>query len=106
MTTTTYLQFAASLVFVLALIGVAAFVARRLGLGGGTRGTAGRRRLGLVEVLPLDGRRKLVLLRCDDAEHLVLLGATGELLVEAGVRPPGGGFLHALRRDPAAESAS
>ena len=38
MNVTTYLQFGASLVFVLALIGVAAVLARRLGLGQGPRG--------------------------------------------------------------------
>lgn len=79
-----YLQFAASLVFVLALIGAAAFVARRVGLGGiVARRPDSRRRLALVEVLPLDGRRRLVLLRCDAREHLVILGPNGETVVDA-----------------------
>ena len=52
MNVTTYLQFAASLVFVLALIGVAAVLARRLGFGQGARGGSGTRRLGIVEVRP------------------------------------------------------
>ena len=86
MNVTTYLQFAASLAFVLALIGVAAVLARRLGFGqGGARGGSGTRRLGIVEVLPLDGRRRLVLLRRDETEHLVILSASGEQLIEAGI---------------------
>ncbi|MFZ1413649.1 MAG: hypothetical protein WAS73_03570 [Defluviicoccus sp.] len=89
MNVTTYLQFAASLVFVLALIGVAAVLARRLGLGQGARGGSGARRLGIVEVLPLDGRRRLVLLRRDETEHLVILSAGGEQLIEAGIRRTG-----------------
>lgn len=91
MNVTTYLQFAASLVFVLALIGVAAVLARRLGLGQGARGGSATRRLGIVEVLPLDGRRRLVLLRRDETEHLVILSATGEQLIEAGIRRPATG---------------
>lgn len=85
MNVTTYLQFAASLVFVLALIGLAAVLARRLGLVQGTRGASGARRLGIVEVLPLDGRRRLVLVRRDQTEHLVILSASGEQLIEAGI---------------------
>jgi flagellar protein FliO/FliZ len=84
MDVTTYLQFLASLVFVLALIGLAAFIARRAGLGTRTRG--GSRRLGVVEVLPLDGRRKLVLVRCDEREHLIILGSSGETVVGPGLR--------------------
>jgi flagellar protein FliO/FliZ len=89
MNVTTYLQFAASLVFVLALIGVAAVLARRLGFGQGARGGSGTRRLGIVEVLPLDGRRRLVLLRRDETEHLVILSATGEQVIEAGIHRTG-----------------
>lgn len=89
MNVTTYLQFAASLVFVLALIGVAAVLARRLGFGQGARGGSGTRRLGIVEVLQLDGRRRLVLLRRDETEHLVILSATGEQLIEAGIHRTG-----------------
>ena len=111
MNVTTYLQFATSLVFVLALIGVAAVLARRLGLGHAAGG-AGGRRLGIVEILPLDGRRKLVLLRRDDTEHLVILSAAGEQVIEAGIhRAAAPSFAAAVARQhetpaPAGVSAS
>jgi len=82
------LQFALALAFVLALIGLAAVAARRFGLGGALPRAAGRRRLAIVEVLPLDGRRRLVLLRRDGAEQLVILGANGETGIEAGIAAP------------------
>jgi len=82
-----YLQFVAALVFVLGLIGCAALLARRLGLGHSVR-KAGSRRLGVVEVLPLDGRRKLVLLQCDGTEHLIILGQTGETVIERSKAQP------------------
>lgn len=82
---TSYLQFAAALVFVLALIGVAAFAARRLGLAQGGRTEAGRRRLTVLESLPLDGKRRLVLIGRDDMTHLLLLGPASETVVEQGI---------------------
>jgi flagellar protein FliO/FliZ len=82
MTLMSYLQFVLALVFVLALIGVAAIVARRLGLGHAAGPAGRRRRLSVEEVLPLDGKRRLVLLRRDVIEHLVILGPASETVVE------------------------
>lgn len=85
---TGYLQFVAALAAVLALILLLAWAARRSGLAGklgAVRGGRLPRRLALIEAMPLDARRRLVLLRCDRREHLVLLG-TGQgadLLLES-----------------------
>lgn len=85
MTLTSYVQFVFALLFVLALIGVAAIVARRLGLGHAARPAGRRRRLSVEEVLPLDGKRRLVLLRRDAIEHLVILGPSSETVIERGI---------------------
>ena len=56
-----YLNFVMALAFVLGLIGVAAWLARRFGLAGRLAHRAGpSHRLAVVEVMPLDTRRKLV----------------------------------------------
>ena len=47
------------------------------------------RRLAVREVLPLDPKRRLVLVRCDDRELLLLTGGAGE--VSLGWLPPGTG---------------
>ena len=39
----------------------------------------------MVETAAIDAKRRLVLLRRDGTEHLVLLGANTELLVESGI---------------------
>lgn len=84
-----YLQFALALVFVIALIGVFAVLARRFGLAGVTATKGGQGpRIGVVEVRPLDAKRKLVLVRRDGVEHLLILGPAGETVVEAGIAPP------------------
>jgi flagellar protein FliO/FliZ len=79
-----YGRFLAALLFVLGLIALVAWLARRFRLGpAGAVGAA--RRLGVIEILPLDARRKLVLIRRDDTEHLLLLGAEGSRVVEGGI---------------------
>ena len=84
MSWSSYAQFGLALAFVLALIGGLSLVARRLGYGHAARGPRSRR-LALVEVLPLDARRRLVLIRRDQVEHLLLLGPTSEQVVETGI---------------------
>jgi len=66
----------AALAGVLALIALLAWMARRLGLG--AAGPRPGRRLALVEVLALDPRRRLVLVRCDGREALLLTGGGGQ----------------------------
>ncbi len=84
-----YLQFVLALVLVLALIGGLAWVARRFGLGGQLTPNTGKSpRLSVVEVKALDPRRKLVLLRRDACEHLVLLGPNQDLLLESAIQAP------------------
>jgi|SRR5580700_4207228 hypothetical protein len=46
-------------------------------------GRRGRRaRLAVVEAANVDGRRKLVLIRRDNLEHLVLIGGPSDVLIE------------------------
>lgn len=86
-----YFRFFLALGFVLLLIAGLAALVRRSGLGGRLAmapAAGAERRLALVEVRPLDAKRKLVLLRRDDREHLVLLGASGDLLIESDIPAP------------------
>jgi flagellar protein FliO/FliZ len=89
---TSTMQFILALIFVLALIGVLAAVARRMGLGYGPAVRGGRRRLAVSEVVALDGKRKLVLVRRDSTEHLVILGTNSETLIESAITQPGASF--------------
>lgn len=88
-----YLRFLLALVFVIGLIWLLAVVARRMGFGFPVTSFKGgrARRLSVVEVAPVDGRRRLVLVRRDDTEHLILLGPASELVIETGIRPGGAG---------------
>ncbi len=79
----TYLRFLIALVFVVAMIGALAWIVRRFGWANRFVAPAGKKRLSVLEVLPIDGKRRLVLLRRDTAEHLVLLGIGGDILIES-----------------------
>lgn len=81
------MRFAAALAFVLSLMGLLALVMRRIN-NGGTVMPMSRRRLKLVETLPIDPRRKLAIIRCDDREHLVILGTNTETVIESGIKSP------------------
>lgn len=78
-----YIKFVMALLFVVVLIVAVAWLMRRIGLGGVATGAMRHRRLGVVEVMPLDAKRRLVLVRRDDREHLILLSATGDVVVES-----------------------
>ncbi len=49
--------------------------------GGGTRGGRAGRRLAIAEVVALDARRRLVLVRCDGRELLLLTGGGQDAVV-------------------------
>lgn len=81
-----YLQFGAALALVLGLIGLAAWGARRFGLAGPLPKTRGReRRLSVVEVIALDPKRRMVLVCRDRVEHLLLLGPSGDVVIERAI---------------------
>ncbi len=81
-----YLRFIIALILVLGLIAALTWAARRFGFGGQLTPNAGKTpRLSVVEVRTLDSRRKLVLLRRDSCEYLVLLGPNQDLLLEGGI---------------------
>jgi flagellar protein FliO/FliZ len=75
---------------VLALMGVMAFVLKYVGTRGFALPSKGLRlrRLQIVEALPVDARRRFVIVRCDGREHLLLLSAQGDIVVEANLPAP------------------
>lgn len=78
-----------ALAFVLGLMGGLSFLLKKLGLSAVANiKSSDKRRLSIVESLPLDARRRLVILRRDDQEHLVILGTTNEIVVEQNIPAP------------------
>lgn len=48
----------------------------------------GDRRLEVIDHASVDGRRKLILIRRDDVEHLLLTGGPVDVVVETGIKAP------------------
>lgn len=78
-------RFVVALAVVLALIAAATWFARRYVASGLIGGLGGRRRLSVVEYAILDGKSRLVLVRRDNVEHLLVLGPTAAVVVESGI---------------------
>ena len=79
---------AAALALTLGLVAGAAVIGRRFGPGAlGRLPARAPRRLAVVESLVLDPARRLVVVRVDDREHLLLLGE-GRILYETGAPRP------------------
>jgi flagellar protein FliO/FliZ len=80
----TYLRFILVLVFVLGLVFALGWVLKRSGIGGHAMTGKGRR-LGVIETAFLGPKHRLVLVRRDAVEHLVLIGPTYASVVETGI---------------------
>ncbi|HSE75850.1 MAG TPA: flagellar biosynthetic protein FliO [Dongiaceae bacterium] len=80
-----YLRFALALILVLGLIALLAWLLRRFGMG---VKMSKSRRLGIAEVQMLGPRHRLMLIRRDDVEHLVIVGPGSETVVESGIKRP------------------
>jgi flagellar biogenesis protein FliO len=81
------LTFIFAFIAVLALIAVAAWLVRRFAtnrLGANTN--RGRMpRLAVIDAAAVDGRRRLVLVRRDNVEHLLMIGGPSDIVVEPNI---------------------
>jgi flagellar protein FliO/FliZ len=80
-------KFFLAFLLVLGLIGVGAWGLRRF-TGGrlGSAGTRGRQpRLGVIDYASVDARRRLILVRRDNVEHLLMIGGPTDVVVEANI---------------------
>jgi flagellar protein FliO/FliZ len=80
-------QFFLAFIIVLALIGATAWAVRRFGAGRlGNVGLRGRQpRLAVVDYASVDARRRLLLIRRDNVEHLVMIGGPTDVVVESNI---------------------
>jgi hypothetical protein len=81
------LTFILAFVAVLALIGLAAWLVRRFAgnrLGANTNRSR-MPRLAVIDAAAVDGRRRLVLVRRDNIEHLLMIGGPTDIVVEPNI---------------------
>jgi flagellar protein FliO/FliZ len=79
-------RFFLAFLIVLGLIGAAAWAVRRFGssrIGGAARGRLPR--LAIIDYASVDARRRLILVRRDNVEHLVMIGGPTDVVVESNI---------------------
>ncbi|MCL8381713.1 flagellar biosynthetic protein FliO [Xanthobacter aminoxidans] len=93
------IRVAIAAIVIAALLGLTVLVMRRLAgraAGGDRRGRAGPR-LSVLDSVSVDQRRRLVLVRRDEVEHLLLVGGNSDLVIEQNI-----GATEAVETAPAA----
>jgi hypothetical protein len=102
-------RFLLAFLIVLGLIGATAWAVRRFGAGrlGGTGARGRQPRLAVIDYASVDSRRRLILVRRDNIEHLVLIGGPTDVVVEANIvraAPAGARETTVTRPPPPAET--
>ena len=79
-------RFFLAFLIVLGLIGATAWAVRRFGTGRLGANTRGRQpRLAVIDYASVDGRRRLILVRRDNVEHLLMIGGPTDVVVESNI---------------------
>lgn len=81
----TSVTFIIAFVIVLALIGAAAWLVRRFGAARLAAGRGRQPRLAVIDAAAIDGRRKLIIIRRDNVEHLLMIGGPSDVVVETNI---------------------
>src|SRR5262249_2277814 len=79
-------RFFIAFLIVLALIGMTAWLVRRFGSSRlGTTARGRQPRLAVIDAATVDGRRRLVLIRRDNIEHLLMIGGPTDVVGETDI---------------------
>jgi flagellar protein FliO/FliZ len=79
-------RFFVAFLIVLGLIGAIAWAVRRFGSGRLGASTRGRQpRLAVIDYASVDSRRRLILVRRDNVEHLLMIGGPSDIVVEPNI---------------------
>jgi hypothetical protein len=79
-------RFFVAFLIVLGLIGAIAWAVRRFGSGRlGTSARGRQPRLAVIDYASVDGRRRLILVRRDNVEHLLMIGGPSDIVVEPNI---------------------
>jgi flagellar protein FliO/FliZ len=81
-----FARYIGALLLVLGLLGCAWLAARRYGLPGIVQAQS-IKRLSIAETLMVGPRHKILLIRRDGTEHLIMMGPQGASVIESGIVP-------------------
>lgn len=74
--------------FVIGLLYLMAYIARYFGMGNlPTRKLGDKKRLAISEIMTVDAKRRLLIIRADEKEYLLLTGGTNDLIIDDKLKP-------------------
>lgn len=83
----TFATFILSLLLVIGMMYGAVYLLKKFGIGTGPATLSGfdkqKRKLELLEILPIDTKRRLVRVKAGDKEHLILTSPSNDLLIDS-----------------------
>jgi flagellar protein FliO/FliZ len=94
--------FVVAFVIVLGLIGATFWLVRRFGAARLAAGRGRQPRLAVIDAAAVDGRRKLIIIRRDNVEHLLMIGGPSDVVIETNILRAGA----AIQRDTTASRPS
>ncbi len=77
-----------ALLFVVALIGLLHFTLKKYHFSAKGQGRKDKR-LSIIEQLNIDGKNRLVLVKCDEDEQLLIIGQNGNAKLSTNIQPAG-----------------
>jgi hypothetical protein len=84
----TLLNAAFALGIVLVLIVAALWLLKLVGRAGQRLGRVNEKRLQILETATVDGKRKVMIIRRDNVEHVIMTGGPQDLVIESGIAVP------------------
>ena len=91
-----YLLIAIAIIVVILIATIVIRLIRRPRFAGGKRSRQAR--LAVTDAALVDSRRRLVLLRRDDVEHLIMIGGPTDIVIESDIRRNAPARRRAIRR--------
>lgn len=85
---TNFVTVAIALAIVIVLIVLAVWLVKLVGDATRNVGRGRNRRLMVIDSIAIDNKRQAVIIRRDDAEHLIVIGGPNDLVVESGFEAP------------------
>lgn len=82
-----YIQLGVALALVLAMMGLLSFILKKINFA--QSGMANKNtRIKIIEQRMIDSKHKVAIIRCDDKDHLVILGQNGDTVIRADMDMP------------------
>lgn len=81
-----YFRAILALLFVIALVWLVSFLLKKLAAKNLLNKAKVNKRISVEEICSLDIKRRLVLVKRDDVEHLILLGINSDLVIETNIK--------------------